>query len=119
MQALDSFISSVPSFDGEILIPAILISAQPPGDEPMSDPFTGANVSSLKARVGKWKASAKLTLQKKARKTSGRTAGRIKINEPIPRTSASNPPSGPRRKILIQHPKRYTHHEHISSLTIF
>jgi hypothetical protein len=71
MQALDNFISPIPNFDGDILIPVAPVSARPPGDESMSDPFAGANASSLKAQVGKWKATANLTPQKRARKTTG------------------------------------------------
>jgi hypothetical protein len=55
----------------------------------------------------------------KARKTTGRSAGGIKINEPVPKTSTSTTPSDPRRKILIQHSKRYARHKYISFLTIF
>jgi hypothetical protein len=119
MQALDSFISPIPGFDGDIMIPTKPVLAQPPGDELMSDPSTRANASALKTRVGKRKATANLTPQKKARKTTGRSIGRIKINEPVPKTSSSSPPSGPQRKIPIQHSKRYAHHEYISFLTIF
>jgi hypothetical protein len=49
----------------------------------------------------------------------GRSICRIKMNEPAPKTSASTPPSGPWRKIPIQHSKRYARHENISFLTIF
>jgi hypothetical protein len=55
MQALDSFISPVPSFDSDILIPAAPVSARPPSDELTSDPSTGASASTLKFRVGKRK----------------------------------------------------------------
>jgi hypothetical protein len=61
----------------------------------MSDPSTRASASSLKARFSKWKETANSTPQKKAMKTTGRTAGGIKINEPIPKTTASTPPLGP------------------------
>jgi hypothetical protein len=118
MQALDNFISPVPGFDGDIPISAVLVLAQPPAYEPMSDPSTGASAISLKTRVGKRKATANLTPRKEARKTTGRSAGGVEINEPTPKTSASTP-SGPQRKILIQRSKRYIHHVYISSLTIF
>jgi hypothetical protein len=42
------------------------------------------------------------TPQKKARKTTGKSAGGIKINEPVPKAPTLTPPSGPRRKISIQ-----------------
>jgi hypothetical protein len=47
MQALDSFISPVPGFDGDILISAIPILAWSPGDEPTSDPSVGASAGGL------------------------------------------------------------------------
>jgi hypothetical protein len=99
MQALDSFISSIPSFDVDIPISAILISARPPGDESTSDPSASVGASALKTWAGKQKANANLTSQKRARKTIGKSIGGIKINEPTPKTSASTPPSGPRRKV--------------------
>jgi hypothetical protein len=48
MQALDNFISPIPSFNGDISILAIPVSAWPPGDESTSDPATGADASALK-----------------------------------------------------------------------
>jgi hypothetical protein len=119
MQALDSFIFPVPSFDGDIPIPAIPISTWPPSDESTNDPSTGASGSTLKTRAGKRKVPANLTPPKKARKTIGKSAAGIKINEPAPNAPASTPPSGPRRKISIQRSKRYAHQEYVSSLTIF
>jgi hypothetical protein len=96
MQDLDNFISPVPGFDGKILILAIPVSAQPPGDEPASDPSAGASANASKTRDGKWKATTNLTPKKKAKKTMGRSSSRIKINEPAPKAPALTPPSGPR-----------------------
>jgi hypothetical protein len=48
MQVLDSFISPIPSFDGDILILAVPVLARPPGDEPTSDPSTGASAGTVK-----------------------------------------------------------------------
>jgi hypothetical protein len=42
MKALDSFITPVPGFDGDVPILAVLVLTQPPGDESSSDPFVGA-----------------------------------------------------------------------------
>jgi hypothetical protein len=53
MQALNSFISPILGFDGDIPILAILVLGRSPGDELMSDPSVGARASSSKARVGK------------------------------------------------------------------
>jgi hypothetical protein len=119
MQVLDSFISPVLGFDGDIPIPAILVLDRPPGDESMSDPSVGASASTLKTRVGKRKAIANLSPPKKGRKTMGKSTGEIKINEPAPNAPASTPPSGPWWKISIKRSKRYAHQEYISSLTIF
>jgi hypothetical protein len=113
--------SSLPSLasTGDILILAIPISTQSPGDKSTSDPSVRTSASASKTQVGKRKATANPTPQKKARKTMGRSAGRIKINDPAPKTPALTPPSGPRWKIPIQHSKRYARHEYVSSLTIF
>jgi hypothetical protein len=119
MQALDSFISPVPSFDGDIPIPANLVSVQPPSDESMSDPSTEASASTLKTWTGKQKVTANPTPQKKAKKPTGRSACGIKIIGPAPKAPALTPPPGPLRKIPIQCSKRYAHHEYVSYLTIF
>jgi hypothetical protein len=51
MQALDNFISLVPGFDGDILIPTIPILARSPGDETTSDTSVGAIASTSKTRA--------------------------------------------------------------------
>jgi hypothetical protein len=79
MQTLDIFISPIPGFDGDIPILAIVVSAQPPSDESVSDPSTGASAS--KTRASKQKACQPYSLEK-AKKTTGRSLSRIKINEP-------------------------------------
>jgi hypothetical protein len=84
-------------FDGDIPIPAIPVSAQPPSDESTSDPSAGASTSALKTRASKWKVTANPIPQKKARKTMGKHAGKIKINEPAPNAPALTPPSGPQK----------------------
>jgi hypothetical protein len=119
MQALDNFISPVPSFDGDIPIPAILVLARPLGDESMSGPSIGASASTLKAQAGKQKVTTLPTPPKKAMKTRGKSTSGIKINESTPNAPTSTPPSRPRQKITIQRSKRYAHHEYISSSTIF
>jgi hypothetical protein len=119
MQTMDSFISPIPGFNNDIPIQAIPVLAWTPGDESISDPSVRASAITLKTRAGKRKATANPTPQNKARKTMGKSAGGIKIKEPSPNAPASTPPSGPQSKISIQHLKRYTHHEYVSSLTIF
>jgi hypothetical protein len=61
MQALDNFISLIPSFNGDIPILAIPVSARPPDDESTSDPSIGASASAQKTQAGKQKASANPT----------------------------------------------------------
>jgi hypothetical protein len=108
MQALDSFISPIPGFDGDILIPIIPVSARPPGGEAIDDPAVGANVGASKTQAGKRKATANPTPQKKAKKATGKSSSGIKINEPVPKAPASTPPSGPRKGIPVHRLRRYT-----------
>jgi hypothetical protein len=61
MQGLDSFLSLIPGFEGDIPIPAIPISARPPGGESISDPSTGASASISKTWASKRKANANST----------------------------------------------------------
>jgi hypothetical protein len=65
MQALDNFISPFPSFVGDIPIPAVLVLAQPPGDEPASDPSVRASASALKTWGDKWKVTTNPLLRRK------------------------------------------------------
>jgi hypothetical protein len=81
MQTLDNFISLVPGFDDDILILAILISAQSPRDEPMSDPSAGASAGTSKIQASKLKATANMTPQKKAKNAIGRSL-RSKLTNP-------------------------------------
>jgi hypothetical protein len=61
MQALDNFLSPIPSFDGDIPIPAVPVLVQPPSDESVDDPSVGASASASKTRGSKRKASANPT----------------------------------------------------------
>jgi hypothetical protein len=89
LQVLDSFISLIPGFEGDILILVILISTQSPSGESEGDSMTGASAVSLRTRVGKCKASATPPLQKKAKKVVGKKPGGIKINDPVPKSSTA------------------------------
>jgi hypothetical protein len=102
MQALDSFISPVLGFDGDIPIPDIPVSAWPAGDGSMSDPSIAASANTLKTQAGKREATVNPIPHKKTRKTTGKPTSRIKINELAPNATALTPPSGPRWKISIQ-----------------
>jgi hypothetical protein len=84
MQDLDSFISPILGFEGDILILAIPILARPPGSEAIDDPSTGSSVSALKTQTNKQKATVNPTPQKKAKKHIGKSLSGIKINEPVP-----------------------------------
>jgi hypothetical protein len=117
MQALDSFISPVPDFDGDIPILAVPVLVWPPGDEPVSVPSIGASASDSKTWARKQKATTNPTPQKKAKKATGRSSSGIRIDEPAQKAPALTPPSGLWPKILIHHLKRYTCHEYASSLT--
>jgi hypothetical protein len=106
MLALDRFLSPILGFEGNIPIPAIPASAQPPSGEVDSDPSTGASASMPRIQASKRKATAIQTPQKKARKAAGKSQGGIKINEPAPTTPAPNPPSSSGKGILILQSKR-------------
>jgi hypothetical protein len=96
MQALDNFISPIPDVDGDIPFPTVPVSAWIPCDESVGDPSVGASASASKTRASKQKATANPTPQKKAKKATGKSSGRIKINEPAPKAPALTLPSGPR-----------------------
>jgi hypothetical protein len=53
MHALDSFISPIPSFEGDIPILAILVSAQPPSGKADSAPSTRASPDVVRTRASK------------------------------------------------------------------
>jgi hypothetical protein len=61
MLDLDSFISPIPGFEGEIMISTIPISARPPGKEAIDGPSTGSSAGTLKTRANKRKATTNLT----------------------------------------------------------
>jgi hypothetical protein len=117
MQALDSFISPVPDFNGDILILAVSVLAQRPGDETVCDPYARASASASKTQASKWKATAKPIPQKKAKKATWRSSRGIRIDKSAPKAPALTPPSGIWTRILIHHSKRYTRHDYVSSLT--
>jgi hypothetical protein len=111
MQTLDSFISPIPTFEGDIPILAIPVLAQPLGSEAISDPSTRASANASKTKVGEWKATANTTPQKKAKKPMGKSSSRIEINELVPKAT---PPSGPRKGISIHRSRRYACLEYFS-----
>jgi hypothetical protein len=75
MQALDSFVSPIPGFEGDIPILTILVSAKPPNGEVDSDSSTGVSADTSRTRAGKRKATANLTPQTKANKAMWKSSG--------------------------------------------
>jgi hypothetical protein len=62
MQALDSCISPILGFNGDIPILAIPVLAWPSGDKSTSDPSARTGASALKTQAGMRKATANPTL---------------------------------------------------------
>jgi hypothetical protein len=117
MQALDSFISPIPRFEGDILILTIPVSTRSPSGESVNDPSAGASVGASKTQTGKRKAAVNPTPQKKTKKAMGKSSSGIKINEPIPKASpAPTPLSGSGQKIPIRRSKRYSRCVYLSFL---
>jgi hypothetical protein len=112
MQALDSFISPIPSFEGDILISIVPVLARPPGGESNSDPTAGASANASKTWVGKQKQLPTRLLRKKAKKATGKSSGGIQINKHVPKALALTPPLGPRKGIPIHQSRRYTYLEY-------
>jgi hypothetical protein len=101
MQDLDSFISPILGFEGDILIPAIPISARDPGAESSKDPSAGSSASASRTQACKRKVLIDPSLPKKARKTTGKPSGGIKITGTKPKAPASTSPLGIWKGILI------------------
>jgi hypothetical protein len=101
MQDLDNFISPIPCFKGDIPILVIPISARSPGGKAIDDPSAASSAGESRTQANKWKATANPTPKKKAKKAIRRSSSVIKINKPMPKTSALTPLLGPRKGILI------------------
>jgi hypothetical protein len=89
MQDLDNFISPIPGFEGDILIPAIPISARDPGVESSEDPSARSSVSASRTWAYKRKAPINPNPHKKAKKATGKSLGWIKISGPKQKAPAS------------------------------
>jgi hypothetical protein len=113
MQDLDSFISPIPGFEGDVPILAIPVLVRPPGGDAIDDPSAGSSAGASKTQVSKRKATTNPTPQKKAKKSIGKSSSGIKINEPMPKVSASTPPLGPWKGIPIHQSIRYSYLEYI------
>jgi hypothetical protein len=81
---LDSFISTIPGFDGGVLILVVPASTQPLGDESVSGPSVGARSSASKTQASKRKAAANLTPQKRLKNPWGDLQEGSKQMNPYP-----------------------------------
>jgi hypothetical protein len=106
MQNLDSFISPISGFEGDILVPAISILARDPGAESSEDPSARSSASALRTRAYKRKEPRALSHPKKAKKAPEKLLGGIKIFDPKPKDAALTPPSGTWKGIPILRSKR-------------
>jgi hypothetical protein len=107
---LDSFITpTIPGFEGDVPILAIPLSAHPFDSQIIEDSTVGTSTERLWTQAGKRKASTTPTPQKTAKKSSRKSLGGIKINEPMPQKPASTPLSGPRNGVPIFCSKRYAY----------
>jgi hypothetical protein len=112
MQDLDSFILTIPGFDGEIPIPAIPILACDPRAESFEDPSARSSASASRTRACKRKAPLDPNPPKKAKKIVGKPLGRIKITGPKQKAPASSPPSETRKGIWVLRSRRSTYHKY-------
>jgi hypothetical protein len=109
MQDLDSFISPIPEFEGDIPILAILILAHDPGAESSEDPSTGSNANASRTRAYKRNAPINPSPPKKAKKTTGKPLGGIRITGTKEKSHASSPPLEIQKGVPILRSKRYTY----------
>jgi hypothetical protein len=101
MQDLDSFISPIQGFKGDILIPTIPVSACDPGVEPSQGPSTGSGAGASRTWANKRKVPIDLSYHKKTKKALEKPLGGIKISDLKPKAPTLTPPSGTRKGIPI------------------
>jgi hypothetical protein len=89
---MDSFISPIPSFEGDAPIPVVPISARDPGAELTEEPPTGSSACTPRTQACKRKVPIDLNLPKKAKKVAGKPLGEIKITGPKSKAPTSTPP---------------------------
>jgi hypothetical protein len=111
MQDFDSFISPIPRFEGDVLIPAIPISTRDPSAESSKEPLAGSSASTPRTQACNRKAPVDSNPPKKAKKMARKPLGGIKITGPKQKALVSTPPSGTRKGIPILRSKRYIHHK--------
>jgi hypothetical protein len=109
---LDSFISPIPGFEGDIPIHAIPILAHDPGIESSEDPATRSSASASRTRACKQKTPIDPSPHKKAKKAVRKPLGGIKISGTKQKVPASTPQLGIRKGIPILRSKTYTYLEY-------
>jgi hypothetical protein len=87
LQALDSFISPIPDFQGDVSISMVPISARTPSTKSADDSSVGPSAGSSRIQADKRKAVAIPPPPKKAKKVVAKKAGGVKINDLAPKPS--------------------------------
>jgi hypothetical protein len=91
-QALDNFTTPIPGFEGDIPIPAILISARTPSIESAHNSSAGPSAGSSRTRAGKRKAKVTSPPPKTSQKVVNKKASGVKINDLAPNPSPAPTP---------------------------
>jgi hypothetical protein len=119
MQYLDSFVSPILGFEGDIPIFAIPVSACDPGVESSQGLSTRSGADASRTQASKWKVPNDPSYQKKAKKAPRKPLGGIKISHPKPKAPALTPPSGTRKGIPILRSKRYADLQYFLLLFVY
>jgi hypothetical protein len=101
MQDLDSFISLIPRFEDDVLIPAIPVSTRDPNTESSEEPPAKSSAATPRTPACKKNTPVDPHPPKKVKKMVGKPSGGIKITSPKQKAPASTPPSRTRKGILI------------------
>jgi hypothetical protein len=96
VQALDSFISHIPSFDSDIPISVVLISSEPPGGE--AGPFHRSQCRCAENSSRRVKAIANPTTSKKTNKTARKPLGELRLMNLYPQHPRRLPPRPPEKE---------------------
>jgi hypothetical protein len=92
LQALDTFITPIPRFEGGTPIPTIPLSAQTLSAKSVGASSKGSRAGSSKTRAGKCKVVTTLPTPKKARKVTSKKPTGVKINDLAPNPSPTLTP---------------------------
>jgi hypothetical protein len=102
----------IPRIDGDILIPAIPISACDPSTESSKNPSTRSSASASRIQASTRKAPIDPNPPKKAKKIFGKPSGRFKIIGPKQKAPASTPQSGTSKGSQILRCKGYAYRKY-------